>query len=314
MKLFKVLLGVALAVTFVAAVQSCEKPDIPQPKPVEQPDDPDEPEVVDRPTEPAPCDNRVVAHRGGARESGKPDNSRAGLMYAMALKCYAMECDIYWTKDNNVVIAHATDTYFINNLRPWQYTLEELRKAGKLKNGETLPSLEDFLDIVQVEGNCTKLCLDIKNLDSDLTQYPIKAVQRACEIIKERHAEKFCEFICTGNETVAKAAATCMTVYGIPVGWMGNKGPSGHKALGYSWANLSAASYMSPYGARTIDEFKNAGMQISVFNVDRESGDGNAVYKDEDVNYYIDRYADLRCICTNYPDWMLKRLKQQGKL
>ena len=179
-----------------------------------------------------------------------------------------------------------------------------------LKNGETIPTLEDFLEIVQVEGNCTKLVLDIKNLDGSLTAYPIKAVQRACEIIKERKAEKFCEFICTGNETVAAAAANCMVVYGIPVGWMANKNPAGHKAKGFNWANLSAKSYMTPYGdgERTIDEFKNAGMQISVFNIDLTAGDGNAVYSEEAVNYYINRYSDLRFICTNYPKWMLSKL------
>ena len=307
MKAFKIF--ALLAAAALMAYSCSNKIDIPQPKGGEN-----EQQQDDKPgiytTEPAPCDNKVVAHRGGARESGNPDNSRASLKYTMSLKCYAMECDIYWTKDNNVIIGHATDTYFINGLKPWEHTLTEIRKAGVLKNGETIPTLEDFLEIVQVEGNCTKLVLDIKNLDGSLTAYPIKAVQRACEIIKERKAEKFCEFICTGNETVAAAAANCMVVYGIPVGWMANKNPAGHKAKGFNWANLSAKSYMTPYGdgERTIDEFKNAGMQISVFNIDLTAGDGNAVYSEEAVNYYINRYSDLRFICTNYPKWMLSKL------
>ena len=303
-KLFALLAAVGLLAF------SCNKVDIPQPKGGDGGEEPVVP-PTELATDPAPCDNRVVAHRGGSRESGIPDNSRAGLKYTMSLKCYAMECDIYWTKDNKVIIGHATDTYYINGLRPWEHTLEEIRKAGVLKNGETIPTLEDFLDIVQVEGNCTKLVLDIKNLDGNLTAYPIKAVQRSCEIIKERKAEKFCEFICTGNETVAAAAANCMVVYGVLVGWMANKNPAGHKAKGFNWANLSAKSYMNPYGdgERTIDEFKNAGMQISVFNIDKAAGDGNAVYTDEAVNYYVNRYADLRFICTNYPKWMLSKLK-----
>lgn len=306
MKAFKVF---ALFTACAIAVLSCSKVEIPQPKTGPGGNEEEQPEG-EFTTEPATCTNHVVAHRGGSRESGIPDNSRAGLKYTMSLKCYAMECDIYWTKDNNVIIAHATDTYYVNGLKPWEHTLTEIRKAGMLANGETIPVLEDFLDIVQVEGNCTKLCLDIKNLDGSLTAYPIKAVQRACEIIKSRKAEKFCEFICTGNETVAAGAANCMTVYGIPVGWMANKAPAGHKAKGFSWANLSAKSYMTPYGdgERTIDEFKNAGMQISVFNIDRQAGDGNAVYDDAAVNYYVGRYADLRFICTNYPKWLLSKL------
>ncbi len=308
MKVFKLL---ALSAAALLTLYSCEKHEIPQPKPAPTPEkETDEPKEFS--SEPAPCDNRVVAHRGGSMESGAPDNSRASLKYTMSLKCYAMECDIYWAKDNNVIIGHAENTYYINGLKPWEHTLQEIRKAGVLKNGETIPTLEDFLEIVQVDGNCTKLVLDIKNLDGTLTAYPIKAVQRSCEIIKEHKAEKFCEFICTGNETVAAAAANCMVVYGIPVGWMANKNPAGHKAKGFKWANLSAKSYMTPYGdgERTIDEFKNAGMQISVFNIDQKSGDGNAVFSDEAVNYYISRYADLRFICTNYPKWMLSKLNK----
>lgn len=96
-------------------------------------------------TEPAPCTNKIVAHRGGSTECGMPDNSKASLRYAMSLKLYGSECDIYWTKDNNVVIAHASDAYYINGLRPYEHTLTELRKRGKLKNGEELPTLEEFL-------------------------------------------------------------------------------------------------------------------------------------------------------------------------
>lgn len=264
------------------------------------------------PTEPAACTNKIVAHRGGSAECGAPDNSRAALRYAMNLKCYAMECDIYWTKDDNVIIAHASNTYYVNNLKPWEHTVEELRRAGRLSNGEELPTLEEFLDMVQVEGNCTKLCLDIKNLDSQLTDYPINAVRRACEIIAERKAEKFCEFICTGNTTVASAAAACQVKYGIPVGWMSSSDPATHLAKGFTWANISTI-YLQPYGAagnnRTIDEYLKAGMEMSVYNVDRQKGDGNAVYSDEAVAYYVSRYKDLRFLCTNYPKWLLSKVQ-----
>jgi Glycerophosphoryl diester phosphodiesterase len=263
----------------------------------------------DRPavTEPAPCDNKIVAHRGGSSECGMPDNSRGSLKYAMTLKLYASECDIYWTKDNNVVIAHADSEYKINGLLPWENDLATLRKAGTLKNGESLPTLEEFLDIVMVEGNCTKLCLDIKYTLPN--EYASKAVSLACEIIKEKGGEKFCEFICTSNATVARTAAGCMNAYGIPVGWMANAAPSDFKGYGFNWANLSAKSYMSPYGARTIDEFLAAGMEISVFNVDKAgSTDGNAVTSDSDVQYYLENYSKLKFICTNYPKWLKSKI------
>ncbi|MBQ3821034.1 MAG: hypothetical protein II809_06180, partial [Bacteroidales bacterium] len=68
-----------IAAVFTAALLtlfSCTKPDIPQPK---TPTEPEEQQgqggqgEVKRATEPAECSNRIVAHRGGARESGNPD-------------------------------------------------------------------------------------------------------------------------------------------------------------------------------------------------------------------------------------------------
>lgn len=100
---------------------------------------------------PAEVGNRVVAHRGGSTEAGTrqfPDNSVAALNYAIGLGCYASECDIYLTKDDDVVVAHASAGCYINNLKPWEHTLAELRAAGTLANGEQLPSLADLLDVV----------------------------------------------------------------------------------------------------------------------------------------------------------------------
>ena len=66
---------------------------------------------------PEKVNNKVVAHRGGSAEAGTakyPDNSIASLSYAISLGCYASECDIYWTADNNVVVAHAANGCYVN--------------------------------------------------------------------------------------------------------------------------------------------------------------------------------------------------------
>lgn len=263
----------------------------------------------------AECSNKIVAHRGGASECSFPDNSRASLSYAIKLKLYASECDIYWTKDNNIIIAHAEKTNYVNGLKPYESTLEQIRRAGKLSNGEEVPTLEEFLDIVMVPGNCTKLWLDIKNYDANLSQYPVKAVQRACEIIKKKNAQNCCEFICTANQIVAKKAATCMQAYDIPVGWMAGAPPETHISYGFSWANLNAKKHMSSLsggtGSLTVDQFIAAGMKISVFNVDQKSGDQNAVYSTEAVDYYVRNYDKMKAICTNYPKWLLSKVNNK---
>ena len=155
------------------------------------------------------ADNMVVAHRGVCSEIGAPDNSLASLRGAIALDLYGSECDIYWTKDNNVIVAHADSSCKINNLYPWECTVNELRNGGVLKNGEMLPTLEEYIKTAALEGKCTKLVLDIKNITAPTSissatraQYCIKACNRAIEIAESLGASDWIEFICTGFHRV----------------------------------------------------------------------------------------------------------------
>lgn len=280
---------------------------------------PDE-EVDDGLLKPAACTNNIVAHRGGATECKAPDNSLASLRYAIGQGCYGSECDIYWTKDDNVVVAHADGKCQINGMHPWEHTLAELRAGGGLSNGEQLPSLEDFLGEVMKEGCPTRLWLDIKNITypSTLTEYAINAARRSCEIATEMGAKHFVEFICTGNTTVMKSAFAYAKAAGIPIGWMSNRPAGEYVGLGYSWANLSAASYMSAEaggkGTRTLEEFEKEGVALSVFNVDRQAGDGNAVYTTEAVDYYCSAAGRFKALCTNDPAWLIEKVEAATKV
>lgn len=262
---------------------------------------------TDTPKQPGPCSNMIVAHRGGSTEAGTtaaPDNSISSLQYAMTLGCYASECDIYWTADNDVIVAHADSQCKINGLHPWEATVEEIRAAGSLPNGERIPTLAEYIDAVMAPGSCTKLWLDIKNITSpsSLPQYPIEACRRACEIIKEKGAQNFVEFICTGNSTVMESSFGLATAENIPIGWMSNSSAQTYNSKGYTWANLSI-EYISKSGnesgKRTIDEFYNLGIQLSVFNVDT----------DADIQYYTSQKGKLKAICTNYPRKLINAMK-----
>ena len=147
----------------VVALASCTKDEWPDQPDWSQIPNPDE-EIDDGLLKPAACDNNIVAHRGGAAECNAPDNSLASLQYAIDQGCYASECDIYWTGDDNVVVAHADGNCRINGMHPWEHSLADLRAAGALSNGEQLPSLEDFINAVKDKDCCTRLWLDIKNI------------------------------------------------------------------------------------------------------------------------------------------------------
>ncbi|MBQ1656266.1 MAG: glycerophosphodiester phosphodiesterase, partial [Bacteroidales bacterium] len=282
--------------------------------------DPEAEPVDDEAPKPLDPGNKVVAHRGGATECGYPDNSRAALRYAMNLGCYASECDIYWTSDNDVIVAHADSKDQVNGMNPWEHTAAEIIAAKRLSNYERIPTLSEYIDIVMETGSKTKLLLDIKMIDNPSVDYdhPAKAALRAIEIIQEKNAQNFCEFICTSYEGVMSRIAPAIKASGIPCGWMnGSISASTFKSKGYTdWANLNTRDHFKlgsgedqGTGYRTITEYKNAGLQLSVFHIDKQSGNSSAVYTDATVQLYLDEYQYLRCITTNYPAWLLQKTK-----
>lgn len=259
-------------------------------------------ELILPPSAPLKADNIIIAHRGGSAEAGKsstPDNSIASLKYAMGLGCYASEADIYWTKDNQIIVAHADGNCKINGLYPWENTLAQLQAAGKLSNGETLPSLQDYIRTVMVKGSKTKLCLDIKAITKPTYHHPeaVKACQRACEIIAEMEAENFCEFICSGWEDIVKNCAKYANAAGIDIGAMGNFSASKYKGWGYTWHNRDKG-YEIP--ADKINSYINAGMEVSVFTIDT----------DADWALIDSYYTKLRGITTNYPKRLLAKFRK----
>lgn len=324
--LTKILMAIALPLAFSMAVSACGTDDDPTPVETptptpggeETPDDPeapDEPENPDTPEPPvapvvpeapAQCSNKIVAHRGGAMELGEsvPDNSIAALEYAEELGCYASECDIYVTKDNRVVVAHVDGDGKINGYYPFEATLDQLRAAGTLANGEQLPTLEDYLDNAMTEGSCTRLWLDIKNVTQPDTYpgYSIAACRLACRIVTEKKAEKWVEFICTGNSDVMVECEPEARKIGVPIGWMANRSVAEYRQRGYEWANIKT-TYMTDAthtGPRTIGEFASQGIAISVYNVD----------KAKNIKFYLERADQLKAICTNYPALLLEEMEK----
>ncbi len=257
---------------------------------------------------PAHCDNVVVAHRCGAKEarelSGKsyPDNSLAALTYAQGLGCYAVEIDIYWTKDNNVIVHHGSSG-MVNGLHPSKSTLAEIRAAGKLSNGEVIPTLEDFLIQTVGASNCTRLWIETKNItNTDLTDAEqetaiLNGFNRAREIIAEKHGEHFVEFNGAGRTSVfskmypiAKAAGYGMSLPMILPGTTMQKN-------GWGWANVDIST--AGLKTSTIDDYISRNIDVSLYNLDTEDQiKAWAIYKDQ-----------VKGLMTNYPSQLLKALK-----
>ena len=101
--------------------------------------------------------NKVIAHRGAWKNSGTPENSIAALKAAIALNCTGSETDVHMTSDSVLVINHDNDW---GGITIQKNTLEDLRKKN-LSNGEPLPLLHDFLEVIKQQSG-TRLILEIK--------------------------------------------------------------------------------------------------------------------------------------------------------
>lgn len=225
--------------------------------------------------EPAECNNRVVAHRCGAKEAGLPDNSLAALEYAMRLGCYAAEIDIYYTSDNNVIVHHGSSGK-VNGLFPSQHTLEQIRAAGKLSNGEEIPTLEDFLDAVCVKGNCTRLWIETKNitneelLPSAQEAAIINGVKRSLEIIAEKKAEKFVEFNGTGRSAVFKQIYPLIKAKSYSCSMATANSAATMKSNGYEWSNYDVTSKSASDIAGIVADYQQYSVSLSLYNIDTD--------------------------------------------
>ncbi len=252
------------------------------------PGDRDQKETIPFPAPNLP-DNNVVAHRGVWKETGFPDNSLAALRAAISLGCFASECDIHITSDNRVVVFH-DDTFRGMILKDTDY--EELCAAGTLANGEKIPLLEEFLDVI-MEAGSTKLWIDVKSV-ADLsggTEISVKACQEASRIVHEKKAWNFVEFIAGREEVFVKCISAAKGKWGC--GYMNTRAtPAWFLANGYTWANFTVDVLY--HHQELIKSFVDHGVRVSTYNADTE----------EQMKWFLEQ--KIYAVCTNYPVKMLK--------
>ena len=102
--------------------------------------------------------SQIVAHRGFHATGNSVRNSLSALVNAQEYKFFGSECDINETKDGVLIVVHGLNHADMNVQETDYATL----KAAKLENGETIPTLEEYL--IQAKKNtATKLIIEIKS-------------------------------------------------------------------------------------------------------------------------------------------------------
>ena len=131
------------------------------------------------------ADNSVIAHRGAWKAKGYPKNSIAALREAINLKCTGSEFDVRMTVDEILIVTHDAD---FAGLDIESSTYEELAKH-KLPNGETLPTLKDFISAGMTNNTTTGLVCEIK--PSKIEGRNKLMAEKAVALVKELKAEAY---------------------------------------------------------------------------------------------------------------------------
>jgi glycerophosphoryl diester phosphodiesterase len=133
--------------------------------------------------------NKVIAHRGAWKNTGATENSIGALNHAVRLGCEGSEFDVHMSADSLPVVNHDPAIQGISIAKTNSSELLTI----KLSNGETLPTLENYLK-AGVEQTKTKLILEIKA--SELGKESSLALTRKCVALVEKlNAQAWVDYI-----------------------------------------------------------------------------------------------------------------------
>lgn len=133
--------------------------------------------------------NKVIAHRGAWKNTGAPENSIEAFDHAVKLGCEGSEFDVHMSADSLPVVNHDP---LIQGVSIAKSNSDQLLQL-KLPNGETLPTLEDYLKR-GIKQNKTKLILELKPAEIG-KEHSIALTRRAVALVEALHAQAWVDYI-----------------------------------------------------------------------------------------------------------------------
>lgn len=130
---------------------------------------------------------KVIAHRGYWNTKGASQNSIRSLVKADSIGCYASEFDVWMTPDSVLIVNHDPT---INGIEI-QNTPSDIVLKEKLSNGETVPTLEQYLQAASKLN--TRLVCELKTHDSRKREKA--AVKATLKMIKKYGLENRTDYI-----------------------------------------------------------------------------------------------------------------------
>ena len=221
----------------------------------------------------------VIAHRGFHATKNSEHNSISSLMHAQEERFFGSECDVNETADGALVVIHGP--------KHGEYTVQSTDfatlRAKKLKNGETLPTFEEYL-IQAKKSKATKLIIEIKTPKNTERDAPM--VKNILNLVKRYKLNKHVEYIAFSknicDELVANGPKNIQVAY-----LNGNLTPAECKAEGYTGIDYNL-KVMKAH-PEWIQQSHDLGLIVNVWTVNNP----------EDIKWCIDNKVDF--ITTDNP-------------
>lgn len=236
------------------------------------------------------AENPVIAHRGAWKAKGFPKNSIAALKEAIDLECTGSEFDVRMTADDVLIVTHDAD---YAGLDIESSTYKELA-LNKLPNGETLPTLKDFISAGMTNNTTTGLVCEIK--PSKIEGRNIKMADKVVALVKELNAEAYIAYYISFSydiiKQIKKQDANAKVLYldgSINPTQLKNDGITGLDYLVYKLKNKP----------EWIAEAKDLGLVMNAWTAN----------KTEDIDWLLEN--DFDYITTDEPELTFQRIKAQ---
>jgi len=231
--------------------------------------------------------NKVVAHRGAWKNTNVPENSIAALNHAVAMGCEGSEFDVHMSADSLPLINHDAS---IQGVSIAKTNAAELLKI-KLANGETLPTLENFLNAGMVQTK-TKLILEIK--PSELgKESSIALTQQVVALVEKLQAQAWVDYISFDYDACREVMR--LAPYAKVAYLRGDKTPT--ELAADNFFGLDYNFNVLQKNPSWIDDAKNKKLTINVWTVNDKPA----------LEEFLNKGVDF--ITTNEPELLLSMVK-----
>jgi glycerophosphoryl diester phosphodiesterase len=231
--------------------------------------------------------NPVIAHRGAFKKNGFPENSIASLREAIRLGCAGAEFDVRMTADDSLVVNH--DPHFAK-LDIEKHSYAQLA-AHKLSNGESLPTLQNYLQEGLKDNKHTRLILEIKPSPSGTARGELIAT-KVLQLVNKCGAAAITEYISFDLAILKQLLKTDNTV--ITHYLNGELSPYALKSLGIRGMDYNYSVFQK--NPQWITESKNAGVVLNIWTVNDSAK----------LDWCLEQKFDF--ITTNEPELLFQKL------